>query len=139
MRKAKRVFHSAYRYDIADYDERIRFLIGWPGYRTSRNRSGLGYAETRAEWAHMQGLFLRWLAIGKFRTHNPIYLLCMIAGGMVYGGIPLLLVLHEVIVAHKWGLLLLIVFQPSIILGLLLLVNALVSIFDWNGKTITGD
>ncbi|HNQ96138.1 MAG TPA: hypothetical protein PKK96_14375 [Anaerolineales bacterium] len=139
MRKAKKIFHPSNRYDLADYDERVRFLIGWPGYRTARNRSGLGYAETQAELGHMQGLFIRWLVTGKFRTHNPIYLFFLAVGGMMYGGIPFLLILHEVFIANKLSYLLLLLLQPGIIFGLLVMVNALLSLFDWKGPTITGE
>lgn len=139
MPKAKKVFHPSYRYDLADYDERARFLIGWPGYRTARNRSGLGYAETQAELGRRQGLFIRWLVIGRFRTHHPICLFTMAIGGVMYGGIPFLLILHEVFVGNKWSYLLLLLFQPGIILGLLVMVNALLSLFDWKGSTITGE
>lgn len=139
MPKAKRVLHPSYRYDLADYDERARFLIGWPGYRTARNRSGLGYAETQAELGHMQGLFIRWLVKGKFRTHNPIYLFFMVIGGMMYGGIPFLLILYEAFIADKLGYLLLLLLHPGIIFGLLTFVNALLSLFDWRSSTITGE
>lgn len=87
----------------------------------------------------MQGLFIRWLVTGKFRTHNPMYLFLMVIGGVMYGGIPLLLILHEVFIANKMSYLLLLLFQPGIIFGLLIMVNALLSLFDWKGSTITGE
>ena len=57
----------------------------------------------------------------------------------MYGGIPFLLILHEVLVGNKWSYLLLLLFQPGIIFGLLVMVNALLSLFDWKGSTITGE
>jgi hypothetical protein len=114
-------------------------VIGWPGYRNAAGRSGLGYFETNAEWGHMQGLFIRWLALGKFRTHNPLYLLGMTFLGLIYGGIPLTLILYEAIFTGHWQILALIIVFPNIVAGILLLVNVLLSIMDWNGQTITGD
>ena len=32
--------------DMAEFDDNAKYLIGWPGYRTSRNKSGLDYVET---------------------------------------------------------------------------------------------
>jgi hypothetical protein len=49
---------SPYAYNLANYDDNIKYLIGWPGYRTSGNRSGLGYVETQAGWAHCSTLKL---------------------------------------------------------------------------------
>lgn len=114
-------------------------IIGWPGYRNAAGRSGLGYFETNAEWGHMQGLFIRWLALGKFRTHKPFYLLGMTFIGLLYGGIPLILILHEAIFAGKWAILLLLIVFPNILVGILLLINVLLSLVDWDGETITGD
>jgi hypothetical protein len=115
-------------------------IIGWPGYRNAAGRSGLGYFETNAEWGHMQGLFIRWLVLGKFRTHNPFYLLGMTFIGLIYGGIPLTFILYEAIVGGNWPILfLLIVAFPALPIGILLLVNVVLSIIDWDGETITGD
>ncbi len=87
----------------------------------------------------MQGLFIRWLALGKFRTHNLFYLLGMTVIGLFYGGIPLMLILYEAIFTGKWALLALIVVFPNILVGVLLLINVFLSIVDWDGETITGD
>ena len=64
-------------YEIVEHDENAKYLPGWPGYRTSKNKSGLGYLETQTGLAYIQGIMLRYLITGKFRTHNPIYLLGM--------------------------------------------------------------
>jgi len=123
-----------------DADGHPMYLIGWPGYRTSGNKSGLGYLETQAEWAHMQGLFFRWLVLGQFRTHNPFYLLGMTFIGIFYGGLPLVFVLYDAIIGGNWPILILLVVAfPGIPIGILLLVNVVLSIVDWTGKTITGD
>jgi hypothetical protein len=34
--------HPAHMYEISEYDENPKCLIGWPGYRTSQDKSGLG-------------------------------------------------------------------------------------------------
>ncbi len=129
---------SAYLFDLADHDDNARFLIGWPGYRTSRNRSGLGYVETRAEWAHMQGRFVRWLITGKFKTRNPIYLFCIAVYGLMSAS-PLLLLLAgeqgRLGFFRNWQ-----IFAPFIILGVLILVNVVLSIFKYKkGESITGE
>lgn len=130
--------HPGYIYEISEFDKNAKHLIGWPGYRTSQNKSGLGYIETRAELAHMQGLFLKWLVTGKFRTHNPFFLLVMIVAGTFYGVLPLIFIIQEIAVSGNWSRLLLLVYPP-IAIGILLFVNVVLSIIDWNGKSITGD
>jgi hypothetical protein len=131
---------NSYPVDITEYDDNAKYLIGWPGYRTSNNKSGLGYLETQSELAHMQGVMFRWMITGKFRTHNPFYLLGMTLIGIFYGGIPVFLILHEVFIGGNWLMLLVFVTAfPNIAVGILLLVNVVLSILDWNGKTITGD
>jgi len=132
--------HPGYVYEIAEFDENAKYLIGWPGYRTSQNKSGLGYIETQAEFAHMRGLFLVWLVTGKFRTHNAIYLLGMIILGVLWGGLPMVMIVSEIIANPNWYILgLLFTGFPIVAGGILLLINAFLSIIDWNGKTITGD
>ena len=135
-----KITKSSYAFNITDYDDNARFLIGWPGYRTANNKSGLGYVETQAEWAHMQGVMIRWMMTGKFRTHNPFYLLGMTLIGVLYGGIPVLLIFHEVFVGGNWSILVLLVAAfPNIAIGILLLINVVLSIVDRNGKTVTRD
>jgi len=56
--------------EIGLIDEKTKYLVGWPGNHTYFRKSGLGYVETRAEWAHMQGIMLRMLLTGKFRTRR---------------------------------------------------------------------
>ena len=135
--KCKRRF--GYCIDITNHDNNARYLIGWPGYRTSRDKSGLDYIESRAELAHMYAVFLKWLATGQFRTHNLVYLLMMIGFGLLFGGMPLACIIYDSVVHQNWILLSLPLFVPHILVGLLLLVNAVLSIVYWNGKTITGD
>ena len=87
----------------------------------------------------MQGLFIRWLVLGKFRTHNPFYLLGMTFIGLLYGGLPLAFILYEAIIAGKWAILSLLIVFPNILVGVLLLINVVLSLIDWDGETITGD
>jgi hypothetical protein len=127
--------------DIFEYDENARFLIGWPGYRTANNKSGLGYVETQAELAHMQGLMLRWLITGKFISHNPIYLFLMFTFGLLAGGIPLVLVLAEIFNSHNLGFMPFAtpLFSPYVLVGILIIINVLISLFNPRAKSITGD
>jgi hypothetical protein len=126
--------------DITDYDDNSKYLIGWPGYRTSQNKSGLGYVETQAEMAHMYGLFIKWLLTGKFRTRNPFYLLAITSIGVLCGGLPTIIILYEIIVLGNWSILRLTI-DGLLVLTIsdLLLINAILSIVNRNGKTITGD
>lgn len=135
-----KITKSSYAFNPPDHDMNSRFLIGWPGYRTRSNKSGLGYVDTAAELAHMEGVMIRWLMTGRFRTHNPIYLIFMAFYGIFYGGIPAILTFHEVFIVGRSELLpLLIGLFPQIAIGLLVLINLCLSIVDRKGKSITGD
>ena len=128
---------SPYAYNIASYDENIRHLIGWPGYRTSNNKSGLDYLETRAEWAHMQGVMIRWMITGKFKTRNPIYLFLMTLFGIFQASPVLLFLSREGRATLLQNLL---VFLVPILVGLLLLGNVILSLIKVDkGESITGD
>ena len=120
-------------------DEKTQFLVGWPGYRTYFNKSGLGYVETVAEESHMVALMLRWLVTGKFRTRNPIYLVCMAFIALLLGVLPLFGMLIELFAGNFAILLLLTVAFPHILIGVLLLINVVLSLFDPDSKSITGD
>lgn len=131
---------NSYPIDITEYDENARYLIGWPGYRTAGNKSGLNYVETQAEWGHMQGVMIRWMLTGRFRTHNPFYLLGIALIGIFYGGIPVFFTLYEAIIGGNWSILVVLVASfPNIAIGILLLINLTLNIVYWNGETITGD
>ena len=126
--------------DIAAYDENATYLVGWPGYRTSNNKSGLGYLETQAELAHMQGLMLRWLITGKFISHNPVYLFMMFVFGLFMGVLPLVFVLVGIFTAGDLGFIFVTpLISPYVIAGLLMIVNVTISIFNPRAKSITGD
>ena len=131
---------NSYAIDLSEYDKNAKYLIGWPGYRTSNNKSGLGYLETRSELAHTQGMMIRWLLTGKFRTYNPFYLLGMLLIGIFFGAIPAVFILNEVIAGGNWFVLLLPVALPKVAIGILLLINTILSVLHWKeGKSITGD
>lgn len=131
---------NSYAIDLSEYDDNAKYLIGWPGYRTSNNKSGLNYVETRSELAHTQGMMIRWLLTGKFRTYNPFYLLGMTLIGIFFGAIPIVFILNEVIVRRNWFMLLLPVALPNITIGILLLINTILSLLSWKKhRSITGD
>ena len=126
--------------EISELDEKMIYLVGWPGYRTSRNKSGLGYVESEAELARMEMLMLLWLVNGKFRTHNPIYLLTMFVFGFICGVAPLIGIVIEVFISGKFAIPDALVFVlPYAAVGTALFINALLSIRDWHGESITGD
>lgn len=131
---------NSYAIDLSEYDDNAKYLIGWPGYRTSNNKSVLNYVETRSELAHTQGMMIRWLLTGKFRTYNPFYLLGMTLIGIFFGAIPIVFILNEVIVRRNWFMLLLPVALPNIAIGILLLINTILSLLSWKKhRSITGD
>ena len=120
-------------------DEKTQFLVGWPGYRTYFNKSGLGYVETVAEESHMVALMLRWLVTGNFRTHNSIYLIFMAFIALLLGILPLLGILIELFTGNFAILLVLTVASPHILIGALLAYNVILSLLDKNSHSITGD
>ncbi len=128
---------SSDTYNPADYDDNIKYLIGWPGYRTSNNKSGLGYIETQAEWGHMQGSMIRWMITGKFKTRNPFYLFFITLFELFSSTPILLLFLPEGRLAlfrfpH--------IFLPATLIGILLLINVILSLLRCEkGESITGD
>ncbi len=139
----KRIPNAEDRYPIQIemglLDEKTQYLVGWPGYRTYFNKSGLGYVETAAEEAHMMALMLRWLVTGKFRTRNPIYLVCMAFIALLLGILPLFGMLIELFAGNFAILLLLTVASPHILIGVLLSINVVLSLFGPGSKSITGD
>ena len=128
---------SPYAYNIADFDDNIKYLTGWPGYRTSGNKSGLGYLETQAEWAHMQGLMIRWLITGKFKTRSPVYRLFIGLYG-IFSISPVLLLFSaggRITLYQNLSF-----FLPAILIGVLLLINLTFNLIKCEkGESITGD
>lgn len=139
-KRRENIAKSSYIIDITDYDDNAKLLVGWPGYRTSKDKSGLGYLETQAELARMQGLMLRWMFTGKFITHNPIYLLIMFIFGILVGVFPLAVLLEEILVSGDWTIFVAAIFiLPYAAIGIALVINAGISVFTPNAKSITGD
>jgi hypothetical protein len=117
-------FEYDVRADFGFFPETSRSLIGWPGYRTLPGKSGLAYLETVAEEAHVEGLILRWLLIGKVITRNPVYLFVFFIYGMLTGGLPILFIAYGLFLgANPYGIAVLILGSPIIALGLGLLRN----------------
>jgi hypothetical protein len=127
--------------EITDYDDNAKYLIGWPGYRTANNKSGLGYLETQFELAHMQGVMLRQMITGKFITHNLFYLFMMFLFGILIGVIPLAMLLTEIFASGNF----IVIFYstpillPYVVVGIALVVNVGISVLNPNAKSITGD
>ncbi len=132
---------NTYAIDITEYDDNVRYLIGWPGYRTSKNKSGLDYLDTRAELAHTQGVMIRWLFTGKFITHNPIFLFFMALFGVLVGIIPFVMLLTEISVSRSFETLFWLIptLLPYIAIGIGLIINLFISILNPSAKSITGD
>ncbi|MBK9924461.1 MAG: hypothetical protein IPP66_04135 [Anaerolineales bacterium] len=138
LEKRFRAKHSC-PIEIADYDDNAKYLIGWPGYRTSNNKSGLGYMETQAELAHMQGVMIRWLLTGKLITRNPVFLFIMIVWGTLVGILPLIMLLGEVFLSKNVSILFYIFpVLPYMVVGVGVVINAVVSILNPSAQSITG-
>jgi hypothetical protein len=119
--------------------ENERFLIGWPGYRTRPDKSGLAYADSYAEWGRVMGLAIRWLITGRFKTRNPVYLFFIAMIGLLYTA-PLLVILFTASQGFHIRFVIFIMYSPCIILGVLLLVNFVLSLTHCkDGESITGD
>jgi len=123
--------------DITRFDDNAQYLIGWPGYRTAIQKSGLGYFETQAEWAHIQGVMFRRMLDGKFKTRHPVYFICLTAYGIISAS-PLLLLFSKqgqvVLMRNSTH------FLPAIAVGVLILVNMVLSLTRCEkGESITGD
>ena len=58
-------------------DEKSYLLVGWPAHRFRPGRSGYDPLDTDFEQAHIEGVMIRMLFTGRFRTHNPAYLFMM--------------------------------------------------------------
>jgi hypothetical protein len=82
---------------------------------------------------------LRWLLTGKFITRNPIYLILMMFLALLLGVLPALGIVVELLAGNFEILWLLVVAFPYLALGVLLTVNVLLSLFDTDSKSITGD
>lgn len=115
-----------------------KYLIGWPGYRNARGRSGLGYVETQAEWAHMRGRIFQMMWTGKVITRNPIFLFGMLVVGAIYS-LPLILGLPDILNGSSLGFYVLFIMSPSCFFGLLILRNVFISLFSRQAENIDVD
>ena len=104
------------------------YLVGWPGYRNARGRSGLGYVETQAEWAQMKGRLFRMMVTGQTITRNPIFLFGMFIVGLIYL-LPLILSLLEMIGGNSTEYILFLVFSPVWLFGLLIFRSVFIAVF----------
>lgn len=109
-------------------DDKVKYLMGWPGYRNADGRSGLGYFETQSEWAHMQGTMIRMMIVGEVITRNPIFLLFMFIVGMIYS-LPLFFAVPDLLAGGSVGLYVLII-NPTWVVGLLIIRNVYLAIFS---------
>ncbi|GEM_PF-2000282 len=128
--------------DIFENDESAIYLLGSPGYRVARGRSGLGWIETQAELARFQGIMIRWLFVGKFyRTKDPLVLFSMIFVGIFLGGIPLVFVLMGLFFTDQKlaSVAVFIGAMPNLAIGISILAGASLSVLHWNDKSTAGD
>lgn len=114
--------------------ERALFLLGWPGHRTLPGRSGLDPLETYNEEAHMEGVVIRKLLTGHFRTTDSLSLVVMVLLSFLLS-FPLILYLVATIasgslIPSSWTILPLICYSPAWILSIFLMVNAVRSVYS---------
>ena len=101
------------------------YLIpGTPGYRTRPGRSGYDKLDTDFELARVQGIIIRRLFSGKFRTKNVFHLIMMTMMGLVFS---------FSIIGVSASLFVLLNFSPYWITGFAFLVNVGLS-FTKGGK-----
>ncbi len=75
--------------DIFQSDLRAQSELGSPGYRVARNRSGLGYVETVAEYARFQGTMIRSVASGQGAiVREPTAFIAMLIVAIFWGVLP---------------------------------------------------
>ncbi len=108
-------------------DEYTFLLSGWPGHRTRPGRSGYDPLDLDFEEAHMEGVMIRLMLDGKFRTHNPFYLLLMILVGCMLSLPLLLLGAPSFLQGDNFSILVICVFSPYWIVGIALLRNVFLS------------
>ena len=104
-------------------DEKASVLVGWAGHRTRPGRSGYDPLETDFELAHMEGVMIRLLLRGKFRTRNPLYLIFMACVGVLFslsGALPFTL-------GDLNGMVAGIISSPYLVIGIALLINVYLS------------
>ncbi|MFZ1040668.1 MAG: tetratricopeptide repeat protein [Anaerolineales bacterium] len=102
-------------------------LTGWAGHRTRPGRFGLDPLDIDFELSHMEGVVFSLLLKGRFRTHNPFYLLIMIFLGLFYC-LPLLF-LGFAFLGGEWSLVLVtLLYSPYAVAGVALLVNVCLSL-----------
>ena len=105
-------------------DKKASILVGWAGHRTRPGRSGYDPLETDFELAHMEGVMIRLLLRGKFRTRNPLYLIFMACVGVLFslsGALPFTL-------GDLNGMVAGIISSPYLVIGIALLINVYLSL-----------
>ncbi len=124
--------------DIFENNEAAKYLIGSPNFRTARGRSGLGNIESQDELSYIQGVMISWLITGKFhRTREPFALLGMLLIGIFLSGIPLILILMDMIFSQSATTsFLLIVNIPNFALGFAALIGAIINLGEIVIETI---
>ena len=116
----------------APYLPAIAWIRGFPGFRTRPGRSGYDPLDQDFELAHIQGVLLKVLFTGRLRTRNPAYLVLLVVMGVVFC-LPMVFLAGSVVwiwvsglkTLGDWvsGLAVLLLFSPSIALGLAIFWN----------------
>jgi tetratricopeptide (TPR) repeat protein len=101
-------------------DETAFWLRGWPGNRNRSGRIGLDPLDYDFELAHMEGVVLRKLLTGRFRTHDAFDFLLMMLLGM-YFLLPFVFFLGDVQDKMLVALISVVSFYP--ISGILIFIN----------------
>ena len=106
--------------------ESSTLLPGWPGYRTQPKRSGYDPVDIYAEYGHMQGVLIRKLIKLRLQPTNFLSKILLACASIIYLT-PLIFIFGEFY--HNIYLLsfYILIFSPNLALGILLLINLLIS------------
>ncbi len=86
--------------DMFENDLRARFELGSPAYRIAKNRSGLGYVESVAEYSRFQGTLIRSVASGQgYITREPTLLIAMLIVALFWSVLPVSLLVMGLLYA----------------------------------------
>jgi tetratricopeptide (TPR) repeat protein len=105
-------------------DAEAFILKGWAGHRTRPGRTGYDPLDRDFELAHVEGVILRRLFTGRFRTRNPVFLFIMACMGVVYSFYGL----FPLVLADPGTIVVAIADIPYAVLGMAILYNVYLSL-----------
>jgi tetratricopeptide (TPR) repeat protein len=105
---------------------------GWPGYRNQPRRMGLDPLHSNFELSYLEGVMIRRLFTGRFRSYNLIYLFFMFLTSLYYA-LPVLPIIIILLNYPSIPLFIfLLSFMPFYAIGAALIYNIVLSLLTWN-------